>query len=94
MNWIFLGIMVGAIAYLMMIVLSFVEEHRESRGRLEQTQIDIKRLEDQLSESEHARLEAEARTNSLEEEALEYESQISALHQKIKDAMPSEEKAS
>ena len=86
--------MVGAITYLMMIVLSFVEQHRESRGRLEQTQIDIKRLEDQLSESEHARLEAEARTNGLEEEALEYESEISTLHQKIKDAMPSEEKAS
>ena len=86
--------MVGAITYLMMIILSFVEQHRESRARLEQTQIDIKRLENHLSESEHARLEAEARTNSLKEEALEYESQISTLHQKIKDAMPSEQNAS
>ena len=89
MNWVFLGIIVGAIAYLMLIIFGFIEKHREGRGKIEQTQIDIKRLETQLAESEKARVEAETRTAKLEEESLEIEQKVSELHHKINSVLPS-----
>ena len=92
MNWLFLGIAIGAIIYLAMIIIGFLEDHRESREKIEQTEIDIKRLELQFSESEKARNEAESRTAKLEEEALKYEQDISELHTKINSAMPSKHK--
>ena len=55
MNWVFLGIIVGAIAYLMLIIFGFIEKHREGRGKIEQTQIDIKQLETQLAAPESLR---------------------------------------
>lgn len=88
MNWIFLGIIVGAIAYLMLVIFSFIEKHREGREKIEQTQIDIKRLETQLGESEKARMEAENRTARLEEESLGIEHRVSELHHKINSALP------
>lgn len=89
MNWLFLGIAIGAIIYLAMVIIGFLEDHRESREKIEQTEIDIKRLELQFSESEKARNEAENRTAKLEEEGLKYEQDISELHTKINSAMPS-----
>ena len=94
MNWIFLGVIAGCIAYLAQILLRFLEDHRESRARIEQCDIDIQRQEDMLRESEHARTEAEDRTARLEEEALGYEQQSSELQQKIKEATPGDPEAS
>jgi chromosome segregation ATPase len=92
MNWLFLGIIAGAIGYLAMVLLGFFEKHRENRDKIEQTQIDIKRLENQFSESEKARIDAEERTATLEKEGLEYEQEISELHHNINRMMPSDEK--
>jgi len=91
-NWLFLGIAIGAIIYLALVIIGFLEDHRESREKIEQTEIDIKRLELQFSESEKARNEAENRTAKLEEEGLKYEQEISELHAKINSAMPSKHK--
>lgn len=92
MYWLFLGISIGAIIYLTMIILGFLEDHKQSREKIEQTEIDIKRLEHQYSESEKARMEAENRSAKLEEEALKYEQDISELHTKINDSMPNKNK--
>ncbi len=94
MNWIFLGVMVGSIVYLVVIILAFIESFKESRAKIEQTEIDINRLSDQLDESEHARTEAENRTATLEEESLHLEHEITELHQRINSAMPSGQEAS
>ena len=88
MNWIFLGVIAGAIAYLAQILIRFLEERRESKDRVEQCDIDIQRQEDLLKESEHARTEAENRTAGLEEAALGYEQQSSELQHKIREASP------
>lgn len=88
MNWISLGVMVGCIVYLAVIILNFLEKYRENKDRIEQTLIDIHRLEDQLKESEQARTGAESRTAQLEEEGLSLEQQVSELHQKINAAIP------
>lgn len=88
MNWVMLGIIVGAIVYLGQIILSFLDDYREKKARIEQTVIDIKRLETQLAESEHARSEAEARTAKLEEEALLCEQEISEIQQEISSRLP------
>ena len=93
MKWIFFGIMLGAIAYLILIILGFIEKHRENREKIEQTEIDIRRLKAQLTESEHARKEAETRTANLEAEALEHEQEVSDLHQKINNALPTADEA-
>lgn len=89
-NWLFLGIAIGALIYLALVIIGFLEDHKESREKIEQTVIDIKRLEHQFSESEKARIEAENRTATLEEEALKYEQDISELHTKINNAMPTQ----
>ena len=94
MNWISLGVMVGCIVYLAVILLNFLEKFRENRERIEQTLIDIHRIEDQLKESEHARTEAESRKAKLEEDALSLEQQVSELHQKISAAIPTAGNAS
>ena len=94
MDWIFLGIIIGAISYLMIIILGFIEQHRDNKEKIEQTVIDIKRIEAQFSESEKARMEAENRTAKLETEALEYEQKISELHHKINQSMPTGDKTS
>lgn len=91
MSWLFLGITIGAIIYLALVIIGFLDDHRESREKIEQTEIDIKRLEHQLAESEKARIEAENRTAKLEEEGLKYEQDISELHTKINSAMPSKD---
>ena len=93
MNWVMLGVIVGSIAYLAQIILSFVDDYREKRERIEQTVIDIKRLESQLDESEHSRMEAEARTAKLEEEALLCEQEISELQGEISERLPDSEPA-
>lgn len=92
MNWLFLGIAIGALIYLALVIIGFLEDHRESREKIEQTVIDIKRLEHQFAESEKARTDAEDRTAKLEEEALKYEQDTSELHTKINNAMPSKDK--
>lgn len=92
MNWVFVGVSIGAIVYLAMVILGFLDDRRESVEKIEQTEIDIKRLEHQFSESEKARIEAENRTAKLEEEALKFEQDISELHTKINSAMPDKEK--
>ena len=89
MDWIFVGILVGSIAYLALIVLAFVESYRESKAKIEQTNQDLSRVEDQLSESEHARMEAENRATKLAEETIGYEQEIVDLQFKIRAAMPS-----
>ena len=91
MNWLFLGIIAGAIGYLAMVFLDFLEKHRENRDKIEQSQIDIKRLENQFSESEKARIDAEERTAALEKEGLEFEHKISELHHEINSVMPNSE---
>ena len=88
MNWVLLAVMVGAIGYLMMIILSFLEQYREIKTKIEKTMIDLERVEAQLKESEHARIEAESRSAKLEEEALVTEQQVSELHHKINAAIP------
>lgn len=92
MNWLFLGIIAGSIGYLAMVLLGFFEKHRENRDKIEQTEIDIKRLENQFSESEKARTDAEERTAVLETEGLETEQKISELHHNINHMMPSDNK--
>jgi chromosome segregation ATPase len=94
MNWVMLGIIIGSIAYLAQVILSFMDEYREKKARVEQTAIDIKRLEAQLAESEHARSEAEGRTTKLEEEALLAEQEISEIQQEINSRMPNPESVS
>ncbi len=88
MNWIFLGVMVGSLAYLAQILLGFLEKYRQGKEKVEQSLIDLKRVEDQLEESERARTEAEGRAAKLEEEQLLYEQQISELTQKINARLP------
>ena len=90
MDWVFVGIMVGSIAYLALIVLTFVETYRENKIRISQSRSDVERTQEQLDESEHARREAEDRANKLQEEALQYEQQVSELQSKIRLAMPGE----
>jgi hypothetical protein len=90
--WLFLAISIGAIIYLTMIILGFLEDHKQRRNKIEQTEIDINRLEHQFSESEKARTEAENRSAKLEEESLKYEQDISELHTKITDSMPKQDK--
>ena len=91
MNWIFLGVIVGSLAYLAQILLGFMEKYRQSKERLEQSLIDLKRVESQLEESERARTEAEGRAAKLEEEQLLYEQEISELTQKINSRLPKSE---
>ncbi len=91
MNWVFLAVTIFCLAYLMLIIVSFVEQYKNNKEKVEQTVIDIKRLESQLKESEHARLEAEKRTTDMESEALNLESQTSELHQRINEKMPSKD---
>ena len=91
MSWLFLGISIGAIVYLATIILGFLDDHRESREKIEQTEIDLRRIEHQFSESEKARIEAENRSAKLEEDALKFEQDSSELHAKIASAMPSKE---
>jgi septal ring factor EnvC (AmiA/AmiB activator) len=93
MNWVMLGIIIGSIAYLAQVALSFLDEYRQKKARVEQTAIDIKRLESQLAESEHARSEAEGRSTKLEEEALLAEQEISEIQQEISGRMPNPESA-
>ena len=88
MDWVFVGIMIGSIAYLALIVLTFVENYREGKAKIAQTKQDLERLDDQLSESEHARKEAEERASKLEEEALGYEQEITEIQYQIRAAMP------
>ena len=88
MNWIFLGVIVGSLAYLAQILLSFLDKYRQSKEKVEQSLIDLKRVEDQLEESERARTEAEGRAAKLEEELLLYEQQVSELTQKINAKLP------
>ena len=88
-NWIFLGIILGALAYLVQILLSFLEKYREGKAKIEQSQIDVHRLEKQLKESEHSRTETEDRAAKLEEEVLLYEQQVSELNHKIRSSIPS-----
>ena len=88
MDWIAIAIIIGSICYLFVIVRSFMKKHRESRDRIEQTLIDIQRLETQLKESEQARTGTEDRGAKLEEESLTMEQEISALQQKINAAIP------
>ena len=40
--------MIGSIAYLALIVLTFVENYREGKAKIEQTSKDVDRLETQL----------------------------------------------
>ena len=89
MDWVFVGILVGSIAYLSLIVLAFVEKFRESKAKIEQTDQDLSKVEDQLGESEHARKEAEERAAKLAEEAIGYEQEIIDLQYKIRAALPS-----
>lgn len=80
--------MVGSIAYLALIALAFVEAYRENKAKIQQTQADVERVDEQLHESEHARREAEGRASLLEQEALQYEQQITELQGKIRVSMP------
>ena len=89
MDWVFVGILVGSIAYLSLIVLAFVENFRESKAKIEQTDQDLSKVEDQLGESEHARKEAEERAAKLAEEAIGYEQEIIDLQYKIRATLPS-----
>ena len=93
-NWIFLGVILGALAYLVQIILSFIEKYKEGKANNEQGLIDLQRLDNQLKESEHSRMETEDRAAKLEEEVLLYEQQASELNQKIRNAMPSSRESS
>ncbi len=73
MDWVFVRIMVGSIAYRALIVLGFSESYREGKAKIQQTNVDVERPEEQLGESEHAWKEVEDRSSKLEEEALGYE---------------------
>jgi lipid II:glycine glycyltransferase (peptidoglycan interpeptide bridge formation enzyme) len=92
-DWVFVGIMIGSIAYLALIVLTFVESYREGKAKIQQTTQDVERVDLQLKESEHARKEAEDRAQKLEEEALGYEQEITEIQYKIRAAMPDQEKS-
>ena len=81
--------MVGSIAYLALIILAFVESFRENKAKIEQTDQDTSKVEEQLKESEHARKEAEDRAAMLAEEAINYEQEIIDIQYKIRAAMPS-----
>jgi septal ring factor EnvC (AmiA/AmiB activator) len=87
-NWIFLGVIVGSLAYLAQILLGFLDKYRQSKDRVEQSLIDLKRVESQLEESERARTEAEGRAAKMEEELLLHEQEISELTQKINARIP------
>ena len=89
MDWVFVGIMIGSIAYLALIVPTFVENYREGKAKIQQTSQDLDRVERQLKESDHARKEAEDRASMLEQDALSFEQEISELQYKIRAAMPS-----
>ena len=54
MDWVFVRIMVGSIAYRALIVLGFSESYREGKAKIQQTNVDVERPEEQLGESEHA----------------------------------------
>tara|TARA_A100001037_G_C15024633_1_gene578031 strand:+ start:416 stop:583 length:168 start_codon:yes stop_codon:yes gene_type:complete len=54
-DWVFIGIVIGSIAYLALTDLAFVENYREGKAKIEQTKLDVDRLDEQLQESEHAR---------------------------------------
>ena len=58
LDWMFLGVSIGSVAYLAQIILSFADSYRVSRDRIEQSLIDLERIETQLEKSEHARNEA------------------------------------
>lgn len=88
MQWVFLAIIIGCIAFMAQTILAFLESWRELRGRNEDDQIHILRLEDQLKESEHARTEAEDRAARLEEESLLLEHRTSEIQDKIRAALP------
>lgn len=93
MQWVFLGIIVGSIAFLAQVVLGFLESYREARARNEEDHIHILRLEDQLKESEHARIEAEDRSSKFEEESLLLEQRMSALQEKIRALLPTSQRS-
>ena len=88
LNWTFLGVIIGSIAYLAQIVLSFMDSYRGAKERIEQSLIDLKRIEQQVKESEHSRNEAEGRSAEFEEEALLLEQAIPELQTKINDKLP------
>jgi len=88
LDWIAVAIIIGSVFYLVVIVRSFAEKHRESKDRIEQTLIDMNRLETQLKESEHARAEAEERGSKLDEESLKLEQEISELQQQVNAYLP------
>jgi len=93
-QWVFLCIIVGSIAFAAQVVLAFLESWREKRARNEEDQVHVLRLEDQLKESEHARTEAEDRAARLEEESLLLEQKTSALQEEIRKALPTSSDAS
>jgi hypothetical protein len=91
LNWIFLGVVIGSIAYLAQIVLSFMDSYRGAKEKIEQSLIDLERIETQLDESEHARNEAESRSAKFDEEALLLEQENSELQSKINSMLPKSE---
>lgn len=93
MKWIFISVIMGTIAYLAQILMNFLEKYRDSNGKIEQSLIDLNRIEGQLEEAERARVEAESRANMLEEESLLYEQQISEIQQKFNSRLPRPETA-
>ena len=88
LNWTFLGVIIGSIAYLAQIVLSFMDSYRGAKERIEQLLIDLERIEQQVEESEHSRNEAEGRSDKFEDEALLLEQAIPELQTKINDMLP------
>ena len=91
LNWIFLGVVIGSIIYLAQIFLRFLDAYRENKEKIEQSLIDLERIETQLDESEHARVEAENRVAKSNEEALLLEQEISELQTKINSMLPKSE---
>ena len=91
LDWIFLGVSIGSVAYLAQIILSFADSYRVSRDRIDQSLIDLERIETQLEESEHARNEAETRSAKSQEETLMLELEISELQTKINSMLPKSE---
>ena len=71
LNWIFLGVIIGSIAYLAQIVLSFMDSYRGAKERIEQSLIDLERIEQQVEESEHSRNEAEGKSVKFGDRLLE-----------------------
>ena len=88
LNWIFLGVIIGSVAYLAKSVLSFMDSYRGAKERIEQSLIDLERIKQQVEESEHSRNEAEGRSAKFEEEALLLEQAIPEFQTKIKDLLP------